>query len=603
MRVIVVGSGIAGLVAAIRAARQHEVLLVTKGALEEGSTRLAQGGIAAALAEADADAHVADTLAAGAGLCDPEAVRVLCEEGPQRVRDLIAFGVEFDRDPSGALARGLEAAHSAPRILHAGGDATGAAIEAALAAAVRARAVDIVERAMLIDLVLDDRTPDLPGTPTPHPPLREMQVPRTPGARIRSSIPPILDAAPAFLAERAAQPPSIVAGAPEDSAATSAGGTVPPPSRRVVGVELLVEGARRIERADAVILATGGAGQLYAHTTNPTVATGDGIAAAWRAGAEVADLEFVQFHPTVLADGFLVSEAVRGEGAVLRDAAGRRYMPAVDPRAELAPRDIVARETARVMARQHGAPALLDATAVPLDLPARFPSIHAHLRSLGIDWSRDAVPVTPAAHYTMGGIATDLLGRTSLPGLLAVGEAARTGVHGANRLASNSLLEGLVFAWRAAEALAPAAGLAPAAATGAAGVLTAADPPHGPRDPRTADLREMQASRIEPTVGAARGTASDAETPALLAGTRTATRAEIQALAWRDLGLVRDGAALAAAVTTLAGWRIEGSTVHDLENRNLLDLARLVAQAALVRTGSVGAHHRSDDRATTAASA
>ncbi|GMA27035.1 hypothetical protein GCM10025874_02880 [Arenivirga flava] len=334
-----------------------------------------------------------------------------------------------------------------------------------------------------------------------------------------------------------------------------------------------------------MILATGGAGQLYAHTTNPGVATGDGIAAAWRAGAEIADLEFVQFHPTVLADGFLVSEAVRGEGAVLRDAEGRRYMPAVDPRAELAPRDVVARETARVMTRQHGAPALLDATAVLLDLPARFPSIHAHLRDLGVDWTRDAVPVTPAAHYTMGGVSTDLLGRTSLPGLLAVGEVARTGVHGANRLASNSLLEGLVFAWRAADALTPE-------------VL-----PRAPLAPDRTGLREMQAFRNDRPIAAARATASDPEGPAFLARTRPATRAEIQSLAWRDLGLVRDGAALAAAVTTLAGWRIEGSTVHDLENRNLLDLARLIARAALVRTGSVGAHHRSDDPTTTAASA
>ncbi len=548
MRIVVVGSGIAGLVAAIRAARSHEVLLVTKGALEEGSTRYAQGGIAAVLTDDDSvEAHIADTLAAGAGLCDPEAVRVLCEEGPQRVRDLIAFGVDFDRDPSGALARGLEAAHSAPRILHAGGDATGAAIEAALAAAVRATAVRIVQDAMLVDLLLE------PAAEATRPPsLRGMQDPGHGDPRIRSSQQGETVDPPAF--------PTAGAGA-----------------RRVVGVDLLVDGVRRSERADAVILATGGAGQLYPHTTNPSVATGDGIAAAWRAGADVADLEFVQFHPTALADGFLVSEAVRGEGAVLRDADGRRYLPSVDPRAELAPRDVVARETARVMARQQGTPALLDATAVPLDLAKRFPSIHAHLNGVGIDWARSPVPVTPAAHYTMGGIVTDLHGRTSLPGLLAVGEVACTGVHGANRLASNSLLESLVFAWRAADALDP--GCAP---------------------------RETQVPRARGAVDTAPGHAKPGEAPAFptsAAPHHHPTRAEIQALAWRDLGLTRDGAALAAALTTLDGWHIEGSSVHDLENRNLLDLARLVAAAALARTGSVGAHHRGDDLAATAASA
>jgi len=607
MRVIVVGSGIAGLVAAIRAARSHEVLLVTKGALEEGSTRHAQGGIAAALFEGDSvEAHIRDTLAAGAGLCDPEAVRVLCEEGPQRVRDLIAFGVDFDRDPSGALARGLEAAHSAPRILHAGGDATGAAIEAALAAAVRTAAVEIVEHAMLVDLVVAP-----PGSPADRTPLSETQALRGPGPRIRSSNQLADDEAPAF--------PTASASAPEVRGA------------RVVGVELLIDGERRVERADAVILATGGAGRLYSRTTNPGVATGDGIAAAWRAGAEVADLEFVQFHPTALADGFLVSEAVRGGGAVLRDVDGRRYMPAVDARAELAPRDVVARETARVMARQDDAPALLDATAVPLDLAARFPSIHAHLRGLGIDWTRTAVPVTPAAHYTMGGVATDLHGRTSLPGLLAVGEVARTGVHGANRLASNSLLESLVFAWRAAESLAEAPPLQSTrtplretqeprrSETGrpAAHRIRIDEAPAFPTQRRddpvhhhpTSETQDesgcASAATVHPLAAAHQAPAFPTGAPARTqpGGTSAPTRADIQALAWRDLGLVRDGAALAAALTTLADWQIEGTTVHDLENRNLLDLARLVAEAALARTGSVGAHHRSDDAAARAASA
>ncbi|MFK4837107.1 L-aspartate oxidase, partial [Microbacterium sp. ZW T2_14] len=428
---VVIGSGIAGLLTALHAVEHGcRVTLVTKDVLEHANTRYAQGGIAGVMFDDDrVDDHVHDTLVAGAGLSDPAAVRVLADEGPERIRELIALGVAFDRDESGGLVKGLEAAHSYPRILHAGGDATGTAIEKALVARLRASAVTVVEHAFLIDLVVANG--------------------------------------------------------------------------RVTGAELLVgetdaaAGRRMTVHADALVLATGGAGELYAHSTNPEVATGDGIAAAIRAGAEVADLEFFQFHPTVLegkadaaglegkadaaglegkadaaglegkadaaglegkadaaglegkadaaglegkADAagpaagksFLVSEAVRGEGAALVDENGRRFVFDVHPDGELAPRDVVARAIARQMDAQGGRPVLLDATHIHSSdaddraafLARRFPTIDAAVRERGLDWAREPIPVTPAAHYLMGGVATDLFGRTTLPGLYAVGEVA-----------------------------------------------------------------------------------------------------------------------------------------------------------------------------------
>ena len=400
MNIVVVGSGIAGLTAALEASERHEVTLITKAELAESNTRYAQGGIAAVMFDDDSvENHVADTIAAGAGLCNPEAVRVLCEEGPERVRDLIQRGVEFDR-ANGEFARGLEAAHSHARVLHAGGDATGAAVELALVAAVRAAGIRVLEHHFLADLVLADSSGRSVGNSGQSPVSRF--------------------------------------------------------SSRVSGVSVITASGEVLNfRADAVILASGGAGQLYRHTTNPVVATGDGAAAAIRAGAVMADVEFYQFHPTSLAipGNFLISEAVRGERAVLRAADGTRFLADVHPLAELAPRDVVARGIAAQMEKQPGQPVLLDATALGAEfLSERFPSISRACAANGLDWARVPIPVTPAAHYWMGGIRTDLWGRTSVPGLFAVGEVAATGVHGANRLASNSLLESLVFASRGASA-------------------------------------------------------------------------------------------------------------------------------------------------------
>ncbi|MFT4135777.1 L-aspartate oxidase [Microbacterium sp.] len=525
-RVLVAGSGIAGIMAALHA---HEagcrVALVTKDVLEHANTRFAQGGIAAVTSADDSvDDHVRDTMVAGAGLCDPAAVRLLATEGPALVRELVGLGVAFDRDEDGAFRTGLEAAHSHPRILHAGGDATGSVIERALVERVRESGIAVIEHAFLADLVVEEG--------------------RVVGA-------------------------DLLVGKPSTGSGTGFGHR------------------ERID-ADAVVLATGGAGQLYAHTTNPPVATGDGIAAALRAGASVQDLEFFQFHPTIVAAGapFLVSEAVRGEGATLIDEHGGRFVLDAHPDGELAPRDVVARAIADRMAAQDGRPVYLDATGIrPTEaerrafLAARFPTIDAALRERGIDWATEPVPVTPAAHYLMGGIVTDLDGRTTMPGLYAAGEAACTGVHGANRLASNSLLEGAVFGARVGDAVAADAGLWP--------VATASSPVFGAR------------SGQNPGCGAPR-TRESAPNPQRCAPTRGVgfRREALQELMWRDAGLVRDEDGLRRAAATIAAWRAQRRspiTVREWEDENLLLVAAHLVEAALARTGSVGAHHRRDD--------
>ncbi|PYY62838.1 L-aspartate oxidase [Curtobacterium sp. MCPF17_003] len=535
MHVVIVGSGIAGLTAAIRASALHDVTLVTKGALADSATAYAQGGIAVALgADDSATLHQADTHVAAAGSADARAVEVLCTDGPARVRDLLALGVPFDRssDPASLdrygddLARGREAAHGRWRVVHADGDATGAAIERTLIAALHRRHVTILERTSLTDLVVR-------------------------------------------------------------------GGAV-------VGLDVLdLLGEPRRLDADAVVIASGGAGHLYRETTNPLVATGDGVAAAWRAGAVLADLEFVQFHPTRLAvpDGGLVSEAVRGEGAVLRDAAGHRFMTDAHPDAELAPRDVVARGIAAAVRDQGGAPVLLDATGLDAGfLVSRFPGLTRATRAAGFDWTREGVPVAPAAHYSMGGIATDAEGRTSLPGLLAVGEAACTGVHGANRLASNSLLEGLVFAVRAADAVAaPRPGLL--RLRGDAGL-------HVTSVPRAADAirasPHLLGRHAAPQAPQRAGTGRRGPSPTLPGGATHlddvgAVRLAVQSVMTDRVGLLRDAVGLASARRDLDALTAPtGGGVREHEDRALLDLARLVALAAATRTESRGAHARTD---------
>jgi len=485
VNVVVVGSGIAGLTAALHAAEAgHRATLVTKDALGGGCTPLAQGGVAGVYGPDDStEQHAADTLTAGGGLSDPTAVDALVHDGSARIAELISRGVAFDRAADGTLLLGREAAHTHARIVHAGGDATGAAISRALVAQVRASAVDVIEHALLVDLLA---------------------------------------------------PGDIVRGI------------------RMLRDEEIVELA-----ADAVILATGGAGQLYAHTTNPLGATGDGIAAAIRAGAAVADLEFVQFHPTVLAagDAFLISEAVRGEGATLVDDERRRFVFDTHPDGELAPRDVVARAVARQAAAQ-GSPVRLDATMISAArLAERFPTIDRVTRERGFDWAREPIPITPAAHYLMGGVATDLHGRTSVAGLFAAGEVACTGVHGANRLASNSLLEAAVFGARAAAS------------------ASASHPP----------LR----SHFSPVSPAQSGKNRDLDVGVF-------SRAALQQLMWAHVGLQRTPDGLAGALNVLRAWRATSSapsTRTEYEDANLLLVAEATASAALARTASVGAHH------------
>ena len=390
--VIVIGSGVAGLTTALNArAANLSVLLVTKAQIDEGSTKWAQGGIAAALGPGDTpEEHKSDTLIAGAGLCDINAVNVLVTEGPEAVRKLIARGAVFDKSESGEIALTREGGHHRNRILHAGGDATGAEVSRALLAAVQNDSgIEVIEHALVIDA-------------------------------LRSS------------------------------------------AGRVCGVTLHVIGAgsssgvgRALARA--VVIATGGLGQVYSQTTNPSVSTGDGVALALRAGAAVADVEFIQFHPTVFwrdtsAAGQqpLISEAVRGEGAILLNHKGERFMAAVHPQADLAPRDIVAKEIFNQMREAHVPHVWLDATQVK-DFQERFPTIYASCMENGIDPEKQLIPVAPASHYASGGVLVDLNGQSTVPGLYVCGESACTGAHGANRLASNSLLEGLVFGARISE--------------------------------------------------------------------------------------------------------------------------------------------------------
>lgn len=541
---LVLGSGVAGLSAAVRAARGHQLRtgILTKGALDLATTSWAQGGVAAALSgeRAELDLHVADTLAAGAGLCDPDAVRVLVDEGPGRVEDLIALGAEFDRDAAGNLELAREGGHSVPRVVHAGGAATGAEIERALVHAVRGTATAVHEHTFASDLIVEDG--------------------------------------------------------------------------RCVGVRVVTaEGRERSVRARHVLMATGGAGQLFAVTTNPAVATGDGVAMALRAGVAVADMEFFQFHPTALHHSEmprpLLSEALRGHGAVLLDVTGERFVD------ELLPRDVVSRAILASM-REHGSDHVwLDARGLQ-DFAIRFPTIDASLRRLGFDPSTDLVPVAPAAHHQCGGVLTDLDGATTLPGLWAAGETACSGVHGANRLASNSLLEGMVFAPRAVEAIASGRESArqsgamrslPTARRTADGIGSSsgdASPEHASTQHNSTGHDSTEEGHIpgvplevgllhRPPVEACAGAG-----PASL----SQLRARLQAAMSLEAGVERSEASLQrctqalAEVAAAADVAIEhaGHGPGSAELVNLIDNARALVAAARARTESRGTHTRAE---------
>src|SRR5438094_2423957 len=517
MDFVIVGGGIAGLRAAIGLASAGRVVVLTKSDPTESNTGHAQGGIAAAIGDDDSpQLHAADTMRAGDGLCDAEAVRVLVENGPAYVRELIEWGTRFDRDGRGAVALGREAAHSVRRVLHAG-DATGREIGRVLWDRVHALgSVETIDHALVTDVLKDGR---------------------------------------------AAAGVAYIDGS----------------------------GIRREVRAAATLLATGGAGRIFRETTSPPVATGDGSALAYRAGARVADLEFVQFHPTALnrtgAPRFLISEALRGEGARLVNDRGEAFMTRYHADGDLAPRDVVARSIVRE-AERTGGPVFLTLAHLDADfVRRRFPMIADMCRRLDLDLARDPIPVGPAAHYIMGGVDTDEWGRTSLPGLFAAGEVACTGVHGANRLASNSLLEGLVFGARAAIAMQE-----PARSAVIKPDRTMADAP----DRIMADGSWLKAMAH----GFAPSTVTISHQPSAMA----TAMAAIRDLMWRSVGLFRTREGLEHAVSALdAAYAIERERIRaatpdaDAWRRyNLVTVARLIAAAALRREESRGAHFRSD---------
>jgi len=491
---IIVGSGIAGLYTALLAKELGSVFIITKGSIEDCNTRYAQGGIAAAVSKNDSpELHFRDTMAAGHGLCDEEAVRILVDEAPERITDLVNLGVPFDT-LNGEITLTLEAAHSLPRILHAGGDATGEHIETTLSKKVRDAKVRVLEDCLATEILMKEG--------------------RVSGLRA-------LDCRTSSVEEFACR---------------------------------------------YLILATGGAGQLYRFSTNSEIATGDGITLAFNAGAEIMDMEFFQFHPTALrlpgVTPFLISEAVRGEGGILRNVDGHHFMPDYAPEGDLAPRDVVARSIVYEMKKTGSDKVFLDATHLPAGVvTTRFPHIYRFCMDHGLNMTKGLVPVAPAAHYMMGGIKTNIWGETSIPGLFAVGETACTSVHGANRLASNSMIEVPVFGKRIIERIRRGDKTATPGATKDTGIC--------------ASLSQRQAPRA---------------TPALSLST-------LQKLLWDRVGIIRTKEGLARMADVLAVWQQSQAQPTDRPSYELSNLSlcgRLVTEAALLREESRGAHFRSD---------
>jgi len=491
---IIIGSGIAGLYTALLAKEQGSVLIITKGSIDDCNTKHAQGGIAAPISKNDSpELHFRDTIAAGGGLCDEEAVRILVNEAPDRITDLVNFGVPFDT-LDGQIALTMEAAHSVPRILHAGGDATGEHIEVTLSKKVRDSKIQVLEDCLATEILVEK------------------------GA--------------------------------------------------VCGIKALDCRTSSIEEfsCSSLILATGGTGQLYKFTTNPEIATGDGIPLAFNAGAEITDMEFFQFHPTALrlpgVTPFLISEAVRGEGGILRNVDGHHFMPDYTPEGDLAPRDVVARSIVYEMKKTGSDRVFVDATHLPPHVTTtRFPHIYRFCLDHGVDITKGLVSVAPAAHYMMGGIKTDTWGATNINGLFAVGEAACTGVHGANRLASNSMIEVLVFAKRIMETI-------------ERGVERAI--PSAVKHPDIyQSLTDRRSSEAVPSL----------------------SLSALQQLLWDKVGIIRDKQSLTQAARTLATWQKilpQPTDRPSYELSNLVLCGRLVTEAALLRKESRGAHFRSD---------
>lgn len=489
---LVIGSGVAGLRAAIELAPYGDVLIVTKDIPTESSTEYAQGGVAVALSDEDeVGIHFEDTIRAGDGLCNEEAVRVLVEEGPQRILELIDWGAEFDREGP-RLSFTMEAAHSRKRILHAHGDSTGREIER-----------------VLINKVMQLKN------------VRRIQFCTAVDLLIRNN--------------------------------------------RCLGIYAVEEKKSGVEHllifSKATILATGGAGQIYIRTTNPMVATGDGMAIAYRAGAILEDMEFVQFHPTVLfsppAPQFLLSEAMRGEGAILRNINREPFMKKYHPDGELAPRDVVSRSIISEMVKTQSSHVFLDLTHLNPDfVKKRFPRIYSTCLQYNFDITRDLIPVSPAAHYIMGGVKTDINGATNIEGLYAAGEVACTGVHGANRLASNSLLEGLVFGYRAGVA--------------------------------AAEFRKQKIEVISLKIKVSN------KYPDL----NKEVRQDLRRLMWEKVGIIRCAESLGVAKQRIYGWQqimnMNFYNRRQIELKNMLTVALMITLAALERRNSVGAHYRSD---------